>query len=437
MGRAVALSHLLYYLWEACGQGPLDTWAGLSARAVLCYHVLMEQRVEQARRFDHVLVHYGEVGLKGQNRPRFEKALVDNIARALSGLHIKAVRKLYGRLVVDLAPESPWEEVRDRLGRVCGVVNFSPAHRVEATLEDIEVAVDEVIAPHTFESFRVQTKRADKAFPLKSPDLNAHIGARIQAATGAAVDLSDAAQLTVVIEIVSGTALVACGRQPGPGGLPVGIAGRVACMLSGGIDSPVAAYYMLKRGCQVDFVHFHSYPYTDRASVDKAVEVARLLTRFQYRATIALVPFAEVQQRIVAETPAPLRIILYRRFMVRIAEAITRQDGASALVTGESLGQVSSQTLANLSTIEAAATTPILRPLIGMDKQEIIKIARVIGTYEVSIQPHDDCCSFLMPNRPATRSTPEQLEAAEAPLDVEALVEMALEGTETEKLAWP
>ena len=398
----------------------------------------MEKRAERAGRFDHVLVHYGELALKGGNRPIFEKTLIENISRALAGLHIKAVRKLYGRLVVDLAPDSPWEEVRQRLGRVCGVVNFSPAHRVEATVEDIEAAVDEATSQYAFDSFRVQTKRADKTFALNTPELNAHIGARVQAATGAAVDLSDAAELTLAIEIVSGTALVACERHPGPGGLPVGVSGRVACMLSGGIDSPVAAYRMLKRGCLVDFVHFHSYPYTDRASVDKAVEVAELLTRFQSRASVSLVPFAEVQQRIVAETPANLRIIIYRRFMVRISEAISQGLGAKALVTGESLGQVSSQTLTNITTIEAAAAAmPILRPLIGMDKQEIINLARAIGTYEVSIQPHDDCCSFLMPSRPATRSTPEELEAAEAALDVEALVSMALEGVETKRLAWP
>lgn len=398
----------------------------------------MEKRAERAGRFDHVLVHYGELALKGGNRPIFEKTLIENISRALAGLHIKAVRKLYGRLVVDLAPDSPWEEVRQRLGRVCGVVNFSPAHRVEATLEDIEAAVDEATSQYAFDSFRVQTKRADKSFPLNTPELNAHIGARVQAATGAAVDLSDAADLTLLIEIVSGTALVACERHPGPGGLPVGVSGRVACMLSGGIDSPVAAYKMLKRGCLVDFVHFHSYPYTDRASVDKALEVAELLTRFQNRASVSLVPFAEVQQRIVAETPAHLRIILYRRFMVRISEVIAQKLGAKALVTGESLGQVSSQTLTNITTIEAAAAAmPILRPLIGMDKQEIISLARAIGTYEVSIQPHDDCCSFLMPRRPATRSTPEELEAAEAALDVEALVSMSLEGVETKRLTWP
>jgi thiamine biosynthesis protein ThiI len=384
------------------------------------------------------LVHYGELALKGGNRPIFEKTLIENISRALAGLHIKAVRKLYGRLVVDLAPDSPWEEVRQRLGRVCGVVNFSPAHRVEATVEDIEAAVDEATSQYAFDSFRVQTKRADKTFALNTPELNAHIGARVQAATGAAVDLSDAAELTLAIEIVSGTALVACERHPGPGGLPVGVSGRVACMLSGGIDSPVAAYRMLKRGCLVDFIHFHSYPYTDRASVDKAVEVAELLTRFQNRASVSLVPFAEVQQRIVAETPANLRIIIYRRFMVRISESIAQGLGAKALVTGESLGQVSSQTLTNITTIEAAAAAmPILRPLIGMDKQEIINLARTIGTYEVSIQPHDDCCSFLMPSRPATRSTPEELEAAEAALDVEALVSMALEGVDTKRLAWP
>ncbi|MDV2478948.1 MAG: tRNA uracil 4-sulfurtransferase ThiI [bacterium] len=398
----------------------------------------MEKRAERAGRFDHVLVHYGELALKGGNRPIFEKTLIENISRALAGLHIKAVRKLYGRLVVDLAPDSPWEEVRQRLGRVCGVVNFSPAHRVEATVEDIEAAVDEATSQYAFDSFRVQTKRADKTFALNTPELNAHIGARVQAATGAAVDLSDAAELTLAIEIVSGTALVACERHPGPGGLPVGVSGRVACMLSGGIDSPVAAYRMLKRGCLVDFIHFHSYPYTDRASVDKAVEVAELLTRFQNRASVSLVPFAEVQQRIVAETPANLRIIIYRRFMVRISESIAQGLGAKALVTGESLGQVSSQTLTNITTIEAAAAAmPILRPLIGMDKQEIINLARTIGTYEVSIQPHDDCCSFLMPSRPATRSTPEELEAAEAALDVEALVSMALEGVDTKRLAWP
>ena len=398
----------------------------------------MEKRAERAGRFDHVLVHYGELALKGGNRPIFEKTLIENISRALAGLHIKAVRKLYGRLVVDLAPESPWEEVRQRLGRVCGVVNFSPAHQVEATVEEIEAAVDEATSQYAFDSFRVQTKRADKTFPLNTPELNAHIGTRVQAATGAAVDLSDAADLTLLIEIVSGTALVACERHPGPGGLPVGVSGRVACMLSGGIDSPVAAYTMLKRGCRVDFIHFHSYPYTDRASVDKVLEVAELLTRFQNRTSVSLVPFAEVQQRIVAETPARFRIIIYRRFMVRISEAISQKLGAKALVTGESLGQVSSQTLTNITTIEAAAAAmPILRPLIGMDKQEIISLARAIGTYEVSIQPHDDCCSFLMPRRPATRSTPEELEAAEAALDVEALVSMALEGVETKRLTWP
>ena len=398
----------------------------------------MERRAERAGRFDHVLVHYGELALKGGNRPIFEKTLIENISRALAGLHIKAVRKLYGRLVVDLAPESPWEEVRQRLGRVCGVVNFSPAHQVEATVEEIEAAVDEATSQYAFDSFRVQTKRADKTFPLNTPELNAHIGTRVQAATGAAVDLSDAADLTLLIEIVSGTALVACERHPGPGGLPVGVSGRVACMLSGGIDSPVAAYTMLKRGCRVDFIHFHSYPYTDRASVDKVLEVAELLTRFQNRASVSLVPFAEVQQRIVAETPARFRIIIYRRFMVRISEAISQKLGAKALVTGESLGQVSSQTLTNITTIEAAAAAmPILRPLIGMDKQEIISLARAIGTYEVSIQPHDDCCSFLMPRRPATRSTPEELEAAEAALDVEALVSMSLEGVETKRLTWP
>lgn len=397
----------------------------------------MERRAGNAPRFDHVLVHYGEVGLKGRNRPYFEKVLLENLSKALSGLHIKATRKLYGRLMVDLSPESPWDEVKERMGRVCGVVNFSPAHRVEARLEAIEAAAQEASQGYSFSSFRVATKRADKTFPLRSPELNAHIGALIKDKTGAAVDLSEAADLTVAVEIVSGTALVYCEKHPGPGGLPVGVSGRVACLLSGGIDSPVAAYTMLKRGCKADFVHFHSHPYTDRASVDKALEVARLLTRYQYRSRVHLVPFAEVQQRLVVEAPAPLRIILYRRFMARIAETIARRVGAQALVTGESLGQVSSQTLTNLATIEAASGLPMLRPLIGMDKQEIIALARSIGTYETSILPDQDCCSFLMPRRAATRSRAEELSSAEEALDVKGLVAMALGAVETEDLTWP
>jgi thiamine biosynthesis protein ThiI len=297
--------------------------------------------------------------------------------------------------------------------------------------------VDEAVSAYSFESFRVATKRADKNFPLRTPELNAHIGTRIQGATGAAVDLSEEADLTVAIEIVSGTALVYCEKHPGPGGLPLGVSGRVVSLLSGGIDSPVAAYAVMKRGCRADFVHFHSHPYTDRASVEKALEVAQLLTRYQYRSAVHLVPFAEVQQRLVAEAPAPIRIILYRRFMARIAEAIALRQGASALVTGESLGQVSSQTLANLATIEAVAGMPILRPLIGMDKQEIINLAKAIGTFEVSILPDQDCCSFLMPRRPATRSRPEELDAAEASLDVEGLVALSLDETETEQLSYP
>jgi len=223
----------------------------------------------------------------------------------------------------------------------------------------------------------------------------------------------------------------------GAGGLPIGISGVVLGLLSGGIDSPVAAYRMMKRGCQVDFVHFHSYPFLDRTSQQKARQLAQRLTRHQYTARLFLVPFGEIQQQIVGAAPAPYRVVLYRRYMLRIALALAQRTGAEALVTGESLGQVASQTLQNLRVIEAASTLPVLRPLIGMDKAEITQEAQGIGTYNTSIQPDQDCCTLFVPRHPATRTTLAEIEAAEQALDTSALVQMALDGVQTVELCFP
>jgi thiamine biosynthesis protein ThiI len=381
-----------------------------------------------------IVVHYAEVGLKGRNRRRFEDLLIRNLARALRGAVAEPkVRWRYGRLLVELPDEAPFEAVRERLGRVFGVAYFSRATVCEPTLAALERAVDERVDACRFESFGVRARRVDRSHPFTSRELCERLGARVVERTGARVDLGDP-DLWLEIHVLSSEAILLHGRIRGPGGMPVGSAGRVVALISGGIDSPVAGWSALKRGCDVDFAHFHSAPFTSGASQDKVREVVALLARWAGPCRLWMVPFGDLQQALVREAPAEPRIVLYRRFMLRIAQALAERSGALALVTGDSLGQVSSQTLANLDTIDRAATLPVLRPLIGMDKGEIITRARTIETYEISIERDDDCCSFLMPRRPATRTRPEQLNAIEDTLDVKGLVEGTLAEVTEERI---
>jgi len=282
----------------------------------------------------------------------------------------------------------------------------------------------------------VRTKRADKSFPLPSPEISRVVGTAVQARTHAAVDLNDP-ELTINIEVVSHEAFVALERLPGPGGLPVGTSGTVLALLSGGIDSPVAAYRMMRRGCRVEFVHFHGAPYQDRTSREKATELVRLLTRCQLTSRLHLVTFGDIQRQIVAQVRRPYRVVLYRRMMMRIAETLAGSIGAAALVTGESLGQVASQTLANLIVTTEAAALLVLRPLIGMDKAEISAQAQHIGTFEISIQPDQDCCQLFVPRHPATRMTLAQAREAEQVLDIAAMVRVAVEGAVVHEFSFP
>jgi len=293
-----------------------------------------------------------------------------------------------------------------------------------------------LLVPWAPESFAVRVRRADKTFPLTSQEVERVVGAYIQGHTGAKVDLTTP-KLTYYVEIQPEGAFCSIERVSGLGGLPVGTGGKVASLLSGGIDSPVASYRMMKRGCQVVFVHFTSYPFTDASSWDKCRSLVSLLTRFQQESKLYVVLLGEVQRRIAVSVPSRFRILIYRRMMLRIAEAIAQREGCLALVTGESLGQVGSQTLANLFSVQRVATLPVLRPLIGMDKQEIIAQARAIGTYDISIEPDMDCCQYLVPPKVATASTPELLAKAEAALDVPALVQMALNTVHVEEFRWP
>ena len=384
---------------------------------------------------DVVVLRYHEIALKGRNRPFFVRRLAEHVERLCADLPVGPVSRASARLLLPLHDPAAWPTARARLGRVFGLANYTLAHEVRLAADPGEslARVGDTVLAHlagqSVPSFRVATKRSDKRFPLTSPEVNRVLGARIQAATAAPVDL-DGAALTVGLDILPGRAFVSLEKVPGAGGLPVGTSGSVLALLSGGIDSPVAAWRMMRRGCRVDFVHFHSVPFLDRTSQEKARELARLLAEWELEAELFFVPFGEVQRQIVVAVPRPLRVVLYRRMMIRIAEVLARQHGAEALVTGESLGQVASQTLGNLAVIGAATVMPILQPLIGMDKSEIAAEAARIGTFETSIIPDQDCCQLFVPRHPSTRADPRAVAAAEERFDVPGLVAQAVTRTE-------
>lgn len=386
---------------------------------------------------DSVVVHYQEIALKGNNRPWFIARLVRNLREATADLGVRDVRVLMGRIEVVLDGDADWPRVRDRLARVFGVANFAKAGRAPLDVDAIAGAIladlDNGIHPRTF---RVSARRADKRFPLTSPQIEREVGGRIKEAKGWTVDLDDP-EFTIHVEALTSDAFYYFGKEPGAGGMPVGVSGRVACLLSGGIDSPVAAWRLMRRGCRVLLVHFHSYPILSRASQEKARELARLLTQFQLHSRLFLVPFGEIQQQVTLSVAPPLRVVIYRRLMMRIAERIGRSHRAQALVTGEVVGQVASQTLENLAEINRVVSMPVLRPLIGMDKDEITAEAQRLGTYPISIIPDQDCCTLFTPRHPATKARREEVERAEATLPIEEIVERAAAAASMEEFKFP
>jgi len=383
-----------------------------------------------------IIVHYQEIALKGRNRPWFVSRLVRNLREATADLDIRQVRALQGRIEVVLGEHADWGAVRSRLAKVFGAGNFARAGRAPLDVDAIAREILKDLGPENPTSFRVSARRADKRFPLTSPQIEREVGGRIKEARGWHVDLDDA-ELTIHVEALTNEAFYYFGKDPGAGGLPVGSSGKVACLLSGGIDSPVAAWRLMRRGCRVLFVHFHSYPILSRASQEKARELVRLLTEYQNRSRLFLVPFGEIQQQVVLSVAPPLRVVIYRRLMMRIAESIARQHRAGALVTGEVVGQVASQTIENLTQINDVATMPVLRPLIGMDKDEISAAAERLGTYPISIIPDQDCCTLFTPKHPATKARRADVEHAERALPIAEIVDRAAAAAAVEYFQFP
>jgi thiamine biosynthesis protein ThiI len=369
-----------------------------------------------------IIVHYQEIALKGKNRPWFLGRLVRNLRRAVSDLDVQAVRPLMGRIEIVLGPEASFAEVGDRIRHTFGVANFAAAGRAPLDLDAIANAILVDLEGRTCNAFRVSARRADKRFSMTSPEIERVVGGRIKQARGWRVDLEHA-DLVVHVEMLTDEAFYFFGKDRGAGGLPTGTAGPVTCLLSGGIDSPVAAHRLMKRGCHVSFVHFHSYPILSRASQEKARQLVSLLTTWQQRSRLYVVAFGEIQQQLVLAVPGPLRVARTRR--------------AKALVTGEVVGQVASQTLENLAVIGQVATLPVFRPLIGMDKDEITTQAIAIGTYPISIVPDEDCCTLFTPRNPRTRARLDEIEAAEGLLPIEEFVERAVGAAVVEDFEFP
>lgn len=378
---------------------------------------------------------FHELALKGKNRPFFLKRAKAHVRRALKGLGV-ALEGEWPMALLFRLPEEAWPEAKARLQDTLGVESFARVLRTPPDLEALKAALEKALEGQAFGSFRITAKRTDKAFPLTSPEIERALGAFVKGKTGAQVRLKGA-EREFVVRVLPGVALLEVERHPGPGGLPPGVSGRVVALLSGGIDSPVAAYRLMRRGAEVVLVHFHPFPLLSGASREKAKALAERLARFQHRLRLHLVPFSEVQRHIIVEAPTAYRVVLYRRYMLRIAEAIAREEGALALCTGDSLGQVASQTLENLHAVNQAATLPVFRPLIGWDKEEIVAEAQRIGTYATSILPDEECCTLFAPKHPVTRARLEVVLETEARLPTEELLALALKEREVLTYTWP
>ena len=371
----------------------------------------------------YVICHYSEIGLKGKNRKFFEEKLIENIKRSLKSGFFEFVRRISGRILIKLSEKGcqNQKEIRESLKNVFGIAYFAFAINSEQNIETVKKDIEVLLKDKKFKTFKISTQRSKKEFPLTSHQINETIGEFVVKRLKKKVDLENP-DITCFIEIVEKYAFLYLEKIEGLKGLPVGVSGKAVILLSGGIDSPVAAFYLMKRGVKVIFLHFHAYPYTSKASIEKAKLIVQLLTKYQFDSKLYLVPFADIQKEILLKTPASLRIILYRRMMFRIAQEIAEKERALAIVTGESVGQVASQTLENIKAIEEIVSIPVFRPLIGEDKEEIIKKAKKIGTFEISILPHQDCCARFLPKHPETKAKVREIKMAEKKLNIKKLI---------------
>lgn len=381
--------------------------------------------------FDHILIRYGELALKGKNIKQFLVRLQQNIQQKLKDFPNVKVRRTQGRMFVMLNGHDP-NEIIKVLQNIFGIQSMSTAIKVSDNLEQIQQASLYALQESgNVKTFKIETRRVKKSFPIRSQEMNRELGAfLLKNIDGLKVDVHNP-DILVRVEIRPDATYITSKQVAGLGGLPVGTAGKSLLLLSGGIDSPVAGYQMMKRGVEIEAIHFHSPPFTSERAKQKVLDLAEKLTAYTNKVRVHLVPFTELQQQIFKEIPDSYAMTVMRRMMMRIAEVISKKHGILSFTTGESLGQVASQTMESMHTIGAVTTYPILRPLVAMDKSEIIEISKTIDTYDISIQPYEDCCTIFVPKAPKTRPDKEKVESLEERFDFSPYIEDAIDGIET------
>lgn len=373
-----------------------------------------------------VICHYSEIALKGGNRSFFERKLVENIKKSINSEFVLDIKKMSGRILIVLSDSAIKSEIEESLKRVFGISNFLFCIKTKSTIEDISRELTLILEKEKFKTFRITTKRSEKNTPNTSQQINEQVGANIfNHFKDISVNLENP-DINCFVEIVEGSAYISIKKIQGLNGLPVGTGGKVILMLSGGIDSPVAGFMAMSRGLNVILVHFHTYPETSQNSIEKVKEISKILSKYQPRTKLYLVPFAKIQKQIFLSINPKLRVIFYRRLMFKIAQEIAKKEKALGIVTGESIGQVASQTLENINATQNGIAMPIIRPLICYHKDDIIEKARQIKTFDISILPHDDCCSRFLPKHPEIRAKIEDVLAEEKKLNIDLMIKEAL-----------
>jgi thiamine biosynthesis protein ThiI len=373
-----------------------------------------------------VICHYSEIALKGGNRSFFERKLVENIKKSINSEFVLDIKKMSGRILIVLSDSAIKSEIEESLKRVFGISNFLFCIKTKSTIEDISRELTLILEKEKFKTFRITTKRSEKNTPNTSQQINEQVGANIfNHFKDISVNLENP-DINCFVEIVEGSVYISIKKIQGLNGLPVGTGGKVILMLSGGIDSPVAGFMAMSRGLNVILVHFHTYPETSQNSIEKVKEISKILSKYQPRTKLYLVPFAKIQKQIFLSINPKLRVIFYRRLMFKIAQEIAKKEKALGIVTGESIGQVASQTLENINATQNGIAMPIIRPLICYHKDDIIEKARQIKTFDISILPHDDCCSRFLPKHPEIRAKIEDVLAEEKKLNIDLMIKEAL-----------
>ena len=385
-------------------------------------------------KYSHIICHYSEIGLKGKNRPFFVKLLRKNIKSAVNSISsdiIKDIYKTRDRIIIALyeCDDKIIDTLTPILSNIFGIAYFCPTLKIDTSITSIKDQALFMLKDESFDSFRITARVSSSVFPYSKMKLHELVGSFIQDSLNKKVNLTEP-DINCYVDVISEGTFIYKNKIYGQGGMPVGSGGKGVVLLSGGIDSPVAAYYLLKRGMSLIYIHFHSLPHVSHASIEKVKDLVGVLSIYQKWSKCFMIPFSGIQENIMEHTDEKFRILLYRRFMMRIANKIAIDERAKAIITGEALGQVASQTVENIGAVDAASNLPVFRPLIGLDKQEIINTANKINTYQISIRPHEDCCTLFLPQNPATKTTAEKLDFEENKLDCNSLIKIALEQVE-------